>query len=98
MSKHGKDGSGQLIMSFRHYVAKLWPGEVSRREEQKLNGKMNGADKVNLGREYERVIQSIKDLRASYGDHQDMDAADREKLKTLTTRRNELRPILGIVV
>ena len=94
MSKNGNDGSGHPILSFRHYVAKHWPGEVSRREEKRISG----ADKIVLGKEYERVIQAIKDLRASYGDHQDMDASDRGKLKKLTDRRNELRPMLGIVI
>lgn len=42
MSKHGKDGNGQPITSFRHYVAKHWPGEVSKRAEQKAKQKGNG--------------------------------------------------------
>lgn len=99
MSKLGKDGNGQPILSFRHYVAKHWPGEVSRREEMKVSGNgVSGADKIVFGKEYERVLQALKDLKAGYGDHQDMDQADRTKLKSLVARRNELRTTLHITI
>ena len=102
MSKLGKDGNGQPILSFRHYVAKHWPGEISRREEKKLNGnghvEISGADKIVFNKEYERILQAIKDLKAGYGDHQEMDQADRIKLKKLSDRRTELRTTLHIII
>jgi len=102
MSKLGKDGNGQPILSFRHYVAKHWPGEVSKREENKINGnghvEISGADKIVFNKEYERVLQAIRDLKAGYGDHQAMDQADAIKIKSLVARRNELRTTLHITI
>lgn len=42
MSKNGNDGAGQPITSFRHYIAKHWPDEVSRRCEEKRKKSGNG--------------------------------------------------------
>lgn len=98
MSKHGKDGAGQPITSFRHYVAKHWPNEVSKRHESSIsgNGNLGGADKVILGKEYERILDSMKSLKATYGDHQSWSKDDIQKWNKLKSRKLELKNTLGI--
>lgn len=67
-------------------------------DSKKATNGINGADKVILGKEYERCDEAIKSLRASYGDHQSMDAKDKKRMGELLSRRKEIKNILGIVI
>lgn len=62
------------------------------------NGVMSGADKVIRGEEYRRVLDRIKAIRDTYGDHQNWRQTDIVRYKELIERRNQLRSELGIKV
>ncbi len=58
----------------------------------------NGADKVVLGREYERVIERMKVLKQTYSDSQTWNNEDLVEFRKMKLRRDELKPILGITI
>ncbi len=66
-------------------------------EVAKTPPKASGVDKINLGREYERVLKRIQEIRSA-GDHLDMDERERRELVELKARKAELKQILGIKV
>ena len=57
-----------------------------------------GANTIILGKEYERILARMQNLRATYADHQEWTAKDRAELAKLKTRRDELKKILRITV
>lgn len=65
--------------------------------ENNGNG-MNGAEVVIRGKELERVEKQIAEIRNSVDSHRELDDGDREKLRKLKARRDELKSILGIQV
>lgn len=62
-------------------------------KEIKPNGTQNV---IVLDKEHDRVLKEIDLIEGSYAGHQTMSQADRDRLKVLRARRNEIRAILGI--
>jgi hypothetical protein len=104
----GKDGAG-IEVAWLHYVTKRWTRE--RKEWQAGTHKGNGhattaqrqpasygANVVVLGKELERVIDRMKTIKATYGDHQSWAKADVAEFGRLKARRAELRQVLGVKV
>lgn len=65
---------------------------------QPSRGELSGVEKMILSREYERIIARMDLLKATYGGHQDWDAADRLEFHKLRQRRDELRKLLGMLI
>lgn len=100
-SRGGKDARGLEIHNFPAYVRTEWKYEQDRIHRER-NGtgsatSLSGADKMIFGDEYKRADEAIKQIRASYGDHQTMSKEDRDKLGVLLARRKELKNMLGLV-
>lgn len=57
----------------------------------------NGANIVIMGKELDRVIEKMKTIRNTYGDHQTWREQDRIEFDKLKSRRDELRKVLGVV-
>ena len=57
---------------------------------------VSGAAIVVLGKELERVIEQMRVIKATYGDHQTWSSDDVTKFKQLRSRRDELRKQLGV--
>lgn len=55
-----------------------------------------GADKVILGKEYERTNARMETIRSTYGDMQTWSQDDKTELAKLKLRKKELQQILGI--
>jgi hypothetical protein len=56
----------------------------------------NGAMVVIKGKEYERVVEQMKTIRATYGDHQIWSTGDVKRFNELKERRNQLKQELGL--
>lgn len=61
-----------------------------------LQSPINGAQTVVLGKELDRVIDRMKTIKATYGDHQSWSSEDLGEFNKLRVRRTELRSILGV--
>jgi hypothetical protein len=59
---------------------------------------LSGVDKMILREEYNRVIERIVMIGRSYDSHVEMRQKDREELKQLRKRRDELRKTLGVII
>ncbi len=68
------------------------------RWEETRSTPSNGANLVVLGKELERVIERMKSIKATYGDHQSWPQQDIDEFSKLRIRRTELRKILGVQV
>ena len=69
------------------------------RASEHSNGaqKSNGATTVIEGKELERIIERMKTIRSTYGDHQTWADEDKAEFIKLRTRKAELKTKLGIV-
>ena len=65
------------------------------REELRNPPLTNGALIMVRQDELRRCLDQMRQLKASYGDHQAWDQADKDKFLRLRTRRDELKKILG---
>lgn len=103
---NGWTNNGEKIKSWSHVVtawktAGYFPSQ--KQNSFTLPTTSNGAshsqtDKIILGKEYDRVIERQRTLRATYGDHQTWSEPDRAEWGKLKARKTELRTILGITV
>ncbi len=59
---------------------------------------MSGMDKLIAQKEFDRVVDRMRVLKASYGEMQTWSTADGLEFKKLVARRNELKKILGITI
>lgn len=57
-----------------------------------------GAGLVILGKEYERILEKMKTLKQTYGDHQTWTPSDQAEFMRLKVRKLELKKALGVVV
>ncbi len=48
-------------------------------------------------KEYERILEAMKSIKASYDEHREMSSKDRELFNQLKARRNQLRVMLNIL-
>ena len=60
--------------------------------------KSNGATTVIQGKELERIIERMKTIRSTYGDHQTWAEADKVEFIKLRARKAELKTLLGVMV
>lgn len=80
---------------------KSWKSAMQtwKHRQQPANGASESqTNKIILGKEYERVIERQRTLRATYGDHQTWSEPDKMEWNKLRTRKTELKTILGITV
>jgi hypothetical protein len=73
--------------------------EASARRAGASGGSLSGADKVILGREYERILERMRLLHNRYAEGMlDWRPADKAEYKKLRERRDELKVKLGITI
>lgn len=62
-------------------------------------GDRSGAgERWMMNKEYERILDRMKAIRASYAEHQTWDAKDRAEWQRLKSRKEELMKKLGIMI
>jgi uncharacterized protein YdaU (DUF1376 family) len=93
------DKNGHRIVNWQSKLA-IWITDAKARpaEQSHHAPHTNGANVVVLGKELERVIDRMKKIKATYGDHQSWAKADVEEFGRLKARRAELRQVLGVKV
>lgn len=90
------DKNGHEVRSWESKLA-LWVTDERARPAEDAHH-VNGANTVILGKELERVIERMKTIKGTYGDHQTWDQGDVDEFNRLRIRRNELRKTLGVQV
>lgn len=85
---------GRFVMKDWRAAARNWQRTIISRTKTS----QSGADKIIFQKEYDRILERMTILRSTYGDCQTWDPKDREELKKLRIRRDELRTILGILL
>lgn len=97
-----RDSSETLIRSFVHHAKTEWKYEQERKAKAKNAGSgqpaTNGARLVIWQKELESAEKRIASILNNYAGHQSMSQDDREKLKPLRARRDELKKLLGVQV
>lgn len=92
----GCDARDVPIRNWRSYLRTEWCYEQEREAKEKQPEKVNGAITVVLGKELDRVLERMKTIKATYGDHQSWADEDVAEFNRLRLRRTELRKTLGV--
>lgn len=58
----------------------------------------NGADKVCMQKEYDRVLERMRVIRSSYGEMQSWTKPDAAEFEKLRARKCELKKVLGLTI
>jgi len=96
LDKLSEWGEARAIEAIKHSVMSGFQGCYEPCNRGGVTLRKSGADIVVLGKEYDRVIDRMRTLKGTYGDHQTWEANDISEYNRLKLRRNELRPILGL--
>lgn len=76
----------------------VWKAQEAGKTAPNASTGANSGNVIIQGKEYERILERIKTLKATYGDHQSWAEADLKEFRTLKKRRDELKGILGITL
>ncbi len=87
-----------INQSLRQGWQGLFPLKRVLKQNQSTEGKPSGMDKMIAQKEFDRVVDRMRVLKASYGEMQTWSTADGLEFKKLVARRNELKKILGITI
>lgn len=80
---------------------KCWKSAVtgwSLRSQNRQLARSSAMDKVIWQREYERVLERIRVIKAGYSENQSMSQRDREEIQKLVARKKELQGKLGVII
>lgn len=98
----GLDAAG-IEVPWLHYVTKRWTRERKEWQHGTHKGNphtktVNGSNTVALSKELDRVLDRMKTIKGTYGDHQSWSPDDVQEFNKLRVRRGELRQALGVQV
>lgn len=88
------DKNGHKIQSWEAKLA-TWAANARAKPIEKAHH-TNGANTVVLGKELDRIIDRMRTIKGTYGDHQSWSQDDVTEFNTLRIRRTELRKTLGV--
>ena len=91
------DKNGNAVVSWTNKLA-TWTATARSKPLEAAHHANGAGATVAHSKELDRVLDAIRSIKATYGDHQTWAQDDVERCRKLIARRNELRKALGVVV